>query len=213
MSSPSRSRMGVRVLPLLNGLSKAALLGCLLLVLVGRDWSQLQGKAVGWRLGFYPLSAVAIPVVWYLRGRAAHYPHAADALIVAPFTIDLTGNLLNLYDSVTWWDDVNHLVNWALLAAAIACLLRRTSLSTAADYGLAVGFGATAAILWELGEYLTFVQHSSERFTTYRDTMGDEALGLLGSALGALLAVWPIRSKISRGSTAVAPERLGRSGQ
>jgi hypothetical protein len=204
MSLTSPSRVRSTALPLVNGLSKAALVGCLFLVLIGRDWSQLQGKAVGWRLCFYPLSAAAIPIVWSLRGRVAPYPHVADALIVTPFTIDLSGNLLNLYDSITWWDDVNHLVNWALLAAAIACLLRRTGLSTAADYGLAVGFGATAAILWELGEYLAFVQHSTERFTAYRDTMGDEALGLLGSALGAFLAVWPVKRATLGGRTEAA---------
>ncbi len=90
--------------------------------------------------------------------------------------------------ATTWWDDANHLINWALLTAAAGLLLRRTTLPSVACLGLAIGFGATTAILWELGEYLTFVQHSTERFTAYRDTMGDEALGLTGSVLGGWLS-------------------------
>ena len=36
-------------------------------------------------------------------------------LIVAPSVIDMAGNAANLYDTVSWWDDVNHFVNWAIL--------------------------------------------------------------------------------------------------
>jgi hypothetical protein len=167
---------------------KAAFAVLLIMVALGHDWPQLQGKAVGLRLVFYPLSALVVPVTWWLRGRRGRYPHDVDALLVAPFAIDLAGNLLNLFDSVSWWDDANHLVNWALLVAAVGRLLRRTTLAQLVRIGLATGFGAVAAILWELGEYVTFVQHSTERFTAYRDTMGDEALGLTGSVVGAWLS-------------------------
>lgn len=44
---------------------------------------------------------------------------------MAPFTIDLAGNVFNLFDTVTWWDYANHLVNWAILSAAVGPLLRR----------------------------------------------------------------------------------------
>jgi hypothetical protein len=42
-------------------------------------------------------------------------------LIMAPFLVDVTGNTLDLYDSVTWWDDANHFVNWFLLCLASVC--------------------------------------------------------------------------------------------
>lgn len=87
-----------------------------------------------------------------------------------------------------WWDDLNHFANWALLTAAVGLLLRCTTLPRVPCLGLAIGFGATTAILWELGEYLSFVQNSTERFTAYRDTMGDQALGLAGSVLGGWLS-------------------------
>jgi hypothetical protein len=55
---------------------------------------------------------------------------------------------------------------------------------------LGVGFGAAAAILWELLEYVTFIPDSPEAATAYQDTLGDLTLGLLGSLIGASVAAW-----------------------
>jgi hypothetical protein len=54
------------------------------------------------------------------------YPFAVDVLFVLPFLIDTIGNALNLYDTIDWWDDANHFVNWALLSGAVAVALSRT---------------------------------------------------------------------------------------
>lgn len=177
---------------------KALFVVLLVLTAIGHDWPQLQGKAVPLRLAFYPLAALIVPAVWWARGRRDRYPHDVDALLVAPFAIDLAGNLLDLFDTITWWDDANHLVNWALLVAAIGRLLARTRLDRLVRIGLAVGFGAVSATLWELGEYLAFVQNSAEQFTAYRDTMGDETLGLTGSVIGAVLTS---RSRVTPAGT------------
>ena len=72
---------------------------------------QFDGKAFGWRLILYPVAALIVPVAWRLRGSPQPYPYAADMLLVAPFLVDVAGNVLDLYDSIAWWDDVNHLVN------------------------------------------------------------------------------------------------------
>ncbi|MDP9261428.1 MAG: hypothetical protein M3O89_05595 [Actinomycetota bacterium] len=53
-------------------------------------------------------------------------------------------------------------------------------------FGLAVGFGAVTAILWELLEYITFIRNSPELKTAYHDTLGDLTLGLSGSTIAAL---------------------------
>jgi hypothetical protein len=98
------------------------------------------------------------------------------------------------YDTVDWWDDANHFVNWAILVAGFGQILVRTRLDRAPAFGLAVGFGAVTAILWEFLEYYTFIRHSSELQTAYTDTLGDLALGLSGSVLAAVLMVtvlWP----------------------
>ncbi len=167
---------------------KAAFAALLLFVAIRHDLPRFQGKAIPLRLVTYPIAALLVPVVWALVGRPAPYPHDIDALLAAPFAIDLAGNALDLFDSVTSWDDANHFVNWALLVAAAGRLLRRARAPRRTAIGLAIGFGAVTAMLWEFGEYLTFVQNSAERFTAYRDTMGDEALGLAGSVVGAVLA-------------------------
>ena len=54
------------------------------------------------------------------------YPFAADILLTLPFLIDTVGNAVDFYDSIWWWDDVNHLVNWALLAGAVGALAWRS---------------------------------------------------------------------------------------
>ena len=118
------------------------------------------------------------------------FPVVVDILIGLPFLIDMAGNALDLYDTVEWWDDANHLINWAIHTAAIGILLRMTDLPPVARAGLAVGWAATTAILWELGEYVAFVPNSPEAATAYRDTLGDLALGLVGGSIAAAVTAW-----------------------
>ena len=172
---------------------KAALLGILLLALVRPDLEQFEGKAMTGRALTYPLSVLIVPAAWWIvqrrRGRPVDYPYTADILLVLPFLIDTLGNALDLYDSISWWDDVNHLVNWALLTGAFGRLLVRLPVGRLEAFGLALGFGAVTAILWEIGEYYAFIRDSPELATAYQDTLGDLALGCTGSLVAALLTV------------------------
>ena len=147
---------------------------------------QFDGKAFGWRLILYPIAALIVPVAWRLRGSPPPYPYAADMLLVAPFLVDVAGNALDLYDSIVWWDDLNHFVNWALLCGALGAALLRTTLRPLVLFAVVTGFGAAAAILWEIGEYFAFIRGGTELATAYTDTLGDEILGLTGGALAAL---------------------------
>jgi hypothetical protein len=116
-------------------------------------------------------------------------PEGAPDRIAAPRRAprDVLGNALDLYDSIDWWDDANHFVNWALLTAAFGQLLVRLGVGRLVLAGLAIGFGAVTAILWELAEYFTFIRNSSELDTAYTDTLGDLTLGLSGSCVAAAL--------------------------
>ena len=147
---------------------------------------QFEGKAFGWRLVFYPLAAVLVPVGWWLAGRPRPYPYALDILLVSPFLVDVLGNVFDLYDAITWWDDLNHFVNWALLSLAIGQLVLRFALPRIETFVIVVGAGAFTAIVWELGEYVTFIRNSDELDTAYTDTLGDMLLGLTGSIVAAL---------------------------
>ena len=47
--------------------------------------------------------------------------------------------------------------------------------------------GASAAICWEVAEYYAFISGHAERAFAYADTLSDLSLGLIGSAVAALL--------------------------
>jgi hypothetical protein len=147
---------------------------------------QFEDKAFGWRLVFYPVAAVVVPLGWWLAGRPRPYPYALDILLVSPFLVDVLGNVFDLYDAITWWDDLNHFVNWALLSLAIGQLVLRFALPPIETFVIVVGFGAFSAIVWELGEYVAFIRNSDELDTAYTDTLGDMMLGLTGSIVAAL---------------------------
>jgi hypothetical protein len=145
----------------------------------------MQGRAIA-----YPLAVLAIPVAWWLFWRGRPFPALSDLLFTLAFLIDTAGNALDLYDSIWWWDDLNHFANWALLSAAFVAFGWPRDAARLTRIALGVGFGAVAAIVWELLEYVTFIPDSPEAAGAYRDTLGDLALGLLGSVVGASIAVW-----------------------
>ncbi|MCH7697592.1 MAG: hypothetical protein IH865_01450 [Chloroflexi bacterium] len=167
--------------------AKALLVALLVFGALNPDLAQFAGKAMTGRAIAYPLATMMVPVGWWLFARERPYPFAADLLITAPFLIDTVGNALNLYDSIGWWDDANHFMNWALLTAGFVLLVRWSNLTALVVGLLGIGFGATTAILWELMEYVTFIRNSPELATAYTDTLGDLGLGLAGSV--AFLAI------------------------
>jgi hypothetical protein len=52
----------------------------------------------------------------------------------------------------------------------------------------------TLQVLWEIGEYLTFLARSSDVADLYADTIGDLGLDVVGSAAGAAFALIAARS-------------------
>jgi hypothetical protein len=178
---------------------KLALVGLLVFAALRQDLPQFHNKSMTGRAIGYPLVALVVPAVWWLlsRRRPRPFPVAVDMLLVAPFVIDMAGNAANLYDTIDWWDDVNHFVNWAILVAGFAVLLLGTTLDRWPLFGLCVGFGATTAILWELLEYVTFIRHSPELKTAYHDTLGDLMLGLLGSVVSGAAVAWLGRRRVA----------------
>ena len=169
-----------------------------LLVLLGLavafpDSAQFAGKAMGGRALTYPLAALIVPGAWWLWARDKPFPVEVDILLVLPFLIDTAGNALDLYNSVYWWDDLNHLVNWAILSAAAGFALRPLGLHWLNQVGLVTGFGAVTAIIWELLEYVAFIRDSPELATAYTDTLGDLGLGFTGSVISAFAVATLLR--------------------
>lgn len=179
-----------------------ATVGQLIVATFATGLPQFEGKGFGARLIAYPLLMLAVPAAWFVHRRIRQVltpvPWPAFALIMAPFLVDVTGNTLNLYDTVSWWDDANHFANWALLCAGIGLLLLPTGVAPAWALGwLVAGVGAILAIGWELGEWYTFIRHGTELDTAYEDTLGDEALGTLGGAVAGLI-VWRQAARTTR---------------
>jgi hypothetical protein len=147
---------------------------------------RFEEKGFGWRLLWYPAAVLALPVLWKVLKKQGPYPYLADALITFPFFVDVMGNVLNLYDTIDWWDDANHFANWLFLSLGIGVLLLRTRLEPWVLAGLVLAFGATAAILWELGEYATFIRTNEDEFdTAYTDTLGDLTFDLVATLIAA----------------------------
>jgi hypothetical protein len=182
---------------------KTALIGQLAVAVAWPDLPQFEGKAFAGRAIAYPIAVLLVPAIWWLlrRRRPIQFPYALDILWTLPFLIDVTGNTADLYDTIGWWDDANHFVNWGILVAAFGQLLIRLPLGRLEAAALAIGFGAVTALLWEFSEYLTFIRFNEEEFrTAYTDTLGDLALGLGGSVVAAVLTatvLWPVRSSTS----------------
>ena len=154
-------------------------------------------KAFGARLVAYPLLMLVAPAVWWLlrgRDRSEPPPYGAFTLVMAPFLVDVTGNSLDFYDTVLWWDDANHFVNWLLLLAGLGMLVTRSVSPDWAVVWLVGGLGAMLAIGWELGEWFTFIRHGTEVDTAYEDTLGDLALGTLGAFTAGVLLWWRRRA-------------------
>jgi hypothetical protein len=180
------------------GLILALTVGQLLVAtLFAADLPQFRNKGFGARLALYPVMMLVVPAVWWLvdrrRSRRSTPPWAAFVWIMLPFLIDVTGNTFDLYDSVSWWDDANHFVNWLFLGLGAGALLRRGAARPAWELILLVGgIGAVMAIGWEIGEYYAFIRGGTELSTAYTDTLGDEVLGTLGAlTAGSITAFRP----------------------
>ncbi len=185
-SPPNRSSRALLVADL--GV-KLATVGLLLWALLNPDLPQFQGKAFTARAVIYPAMLLLIPLGWWVfaSGRTVKFPFAADILFGLPFLLDVIGNALNLYDTIEWWDDANHLVNWGLHTAAVGLLLRYGDWSMSIRIALAFGYAVTTAVVWELAEFVTFIPDSPEAATAYADTLLDLALGMVGGFVAAVL--------------------------
>ena len=148
-------------------------------------------KAFGARLIAYPVMMLLVPAIWWLvvkrKKPEAEPPYVAFALIMLGFLVDTTGNSLDFYDTLTWWDDMNHFVNWVFLNAGIGLLIVGGVRPTWARIVVVAGIGSMLALGWEIGEWYTFIRHGTEIETAYEDTLGDETLGTLGALVAGFI--------------------------
>jgi len=188
----------------LGALALALTLGALVALLVWSathdDLPQFQGKAMTGRLACFPVAAAVVPAGWWLAQRRLRrpvsFPYAAAVLMTLPFVIDLAGNASRLYVELEDFDDAVHAVNPVLFVAALALLLDRTRVPRWATWTMAFGIGCAGHIAWEIIEYLLLEGVGAvELDLSLRDTLSDQAWGLLGAVVGASLPLLgPARS-------------------
>ena len=189
--------------------AKVGLVLLLLHAVVFPDLPQYAGKGLGARLLTYPISALIVPMIWFLgrrKFRSFSYPYLIDICVVAPFFIDTLGNALNLYDTINWWDDLMHFVTWVPWVVAFGLAARyRPHLRRFDVFAITAGFGAATHIVWELLEYVAFIRDNPAEFeSAYKDTLGDLALSLFGSFTGAAL-VATVLWRLGPGGVGQAP--------
>ncbi len=165
---------------------------------------RLDGKGYPYRLAVNTLAMLAVPTLWWLVQRRRSDPQPVPwwpaALVTASFAFDALGNQLDLYDSWEPWDNLSHFVTWFFLLWGIGLLVARAEVRPRwALIATITGLGAAFAVVWEIGEWYTFIRQGTELSGAYEDTLSDELLGTLGAACAALL--------VAR-SAAAEPERL-----
>ena len=168
-------------------------------------------KAFGARLLAYAVLMSVVPVAWFLLERRRESrrppPYGAFTLVMLPFLVDVTGNSLDLYDSVVFWDDLNHFVNWALLCSGLGAIWLVGIRPLWAVVLAVTGLGAVLAIGWELGEWWTFIRHGTELDTAYEDTLGDLTLGTLGALVAGLAVRRSVETTTATTATTAPAER------
>lgn len=179
-----------RLLPLLNLAAKLLLVALLAYAMLNLEMERFAGKAMPARAILYPVSAILIPIGWTLRGRPRPYPHMADLFLVAPFIIDIGGNVLDLYNTQIWFDEAAHATTWMLLVLAFGALILRLDLAPWNTIALSVGFGAVTHILWEIVEFVAMWAGSPGLQLTYGDTIGDLAMSFSGTVVAGLITGW-----------------------
>lgn len=154
-------------------------LGVLCIVVAFIGWSPLD-------VAVFALAMLGLVIPRFLGIRPALDAAYGVAVLVAAWS-----GLLNLYESIDFWDLLVHFVLNGLVASVVYVLAIRCGVIPGEAPFLAVvvlttAFGLAAGSIWEMAEWAghTFVDETI--FVGYIDTIGDLVVGGLGSLLVGL---------------------------
>ncbi len=153
---------------------------------------RFEGKGFVYRLVINTVLMLAAPVIWRLVQRRSARPQPVPwwpcSIIASSFLFDAFGNSLDLYDGWEPFDNVSHFVTWFLLLWGIGLFIARADVRPGwVLVALITGLGAAIAVVWELGEYVTFIQQGTELEGAYEDTLSDQLLGTTGALCAGVL--------------------------
>jgi hypothetical protein len=146
VSRPALTRTAMVV----DVVAKVGLVVLLVIAVAYPDLGNIRGKAAGLRAVAYPLGALVVPIVWWLLWRRRPFPWLGDALVTLPWFTHTLGNRLNLFDTVDFFDDWMHFMNWGLLTAMRGGDVEQPALGLANDHG--------ADVLQAVGEHRHMIE-------------------------------------------------------
>lgn len=161
----------------------------------GPDDRRFAGKGIATRFTLFALPAtMLIPALWWRRqlrgggGTAAAPPFPAwmDGLYVSLFTLDLAGNVLDLYDRHTHFDLIPHAHGGGAIAVTGAWLFG-WSPSRAAAASIA------GHVVLEAQEYASDVAFGLRNVRGWWDVVGDLGAGVVGATVYAAAYQWWVR--------------------
>jgi hypothetical protein len=146
--------------------------------------------AVGW--GFVEMAVFALALLGVVLPRFLGARAPLDAAFGVAVLVAAWSAVLNLYESIAWWDIVVHFTLNGLVAAMAWLLCLRLGVSLE-DMGerkhvvltvlLTTALGLATGALWEIGEWLGHTYIDDTIYVAYNDTIGDLVAGGLGSVL------------------------------
>ena len=172
--------------------------------------ASIIAAAIWWQpvdVAMFALVLLGLVVPRFLGVRSSFDVAFGLALLVAAWS-----SLLDLYTTVAGWDLVVHFVANGLLAGTAYVLFARFALAAPGDAPAPVQLsGATVALLttafglalgavWEMAEWLGNTYIDETIFVGYDDSIGDMAVGALGSVIVGV--AMPFFSAANRGDRA-----------
>lgn len=144
--------------------------------------AKYKGKGMRIRALGYSGGLGLVPAWWWLHGRQAGYPVAADLAVTVPLLIDAGGNSRGIYDAARL-DDLVHGVNTAVLSSLFGAVISPHLGSRAVAVASTVAFGVVGELGWEVMEYAAERIGFQGLGLSHRDTTADIVVASLGAVV------------------------------
>ena len=150
--------------------------------LVNASDPRFQGKALGPRnVGILLGLSMLFPILHFIYKRWKRYPFWHDALYLSIFWLDMAGNSLNLYNTVSWWDHIPHFHGPGALSMVLMGAFGLPALAAA-------GLATILHVTLEVQEYYGDVLLGTHNVNGIVDSINDLAYGLAGMVVYTWLA-------------------------
>jgi hypothetical protein len=143
---------------------------------------RFAGKALGPRnVGILLGLSMLFPILHLVQKRWKRYPYWHDALYLSIFWLDMAGNTLNLYNTVSWWDHIPHFHGPGALSMVLMGAFGLAALPAA-------GLATILHVILECQEYYGDVILGTHNVNGVADTVNDLAYGIAGMFVYTMLA-------------------------